>query len=147
MNLNKVQDMIIEEFDLIIDSLKNEFSYFRYIASLGKKDTGVKKTEETLVKSTKSKIWLEARYVDGKIYYASDSDNRIVKGIVSMLVNVFSGRTAREIVNANIYFVNEIKLYSQLPAARLKEISAVLQQIRTYAVKLKNMETQPALSA
>lgn len=148
MNLNKVQDKIIEEFDLMIDSLTNEFSYFRYIASLGNSNLeAVKKTDETLVKSTRSKIWLEARYVDGKVYYASDSDNQIVKGIVSMLVNVFSGRTAREIINANLYFVNEIKLYSQLPAARLKEISAVLQQIRTYAVKLKNTESAPVLSA
>ncbi len=147
MNLNKVQDAIIDEFDMIIDNLKNEFSYFRYIASFGKKDAAVKKTEETLIKDTKSKIWLEARYVDGKIYYASDSDNRIVSGIVSMMLDVFSGRTAREIINANLYFVNEIKLYSQLPAARLKEVSAVLQQIRTYAVRLKNTEAQPALSA
>lgn len=147
MNLNKVQDKIIEEFDLIIDSLKSEFSYFRYVASFGRTDSKVKKTDATLVKSTKSKIWLEASYIDGKVYYASDSDNQIVKGIVSMFVNVFSGRTAREIINANLYFVNEIKLYSQLPAERLKEVSAVLQQIRTYAVKLKNMETTPALSA
>ncbi len=146
MNLNKVQDKIIEEFDLIIDSLQNEFSYFRYIATLGNSATSIKKTEENLVKSTKSKIWLEARYEDGKIYYTSDSDSQIVKGIVSLFVNVFSGRTAREIVNANLYFANEIKLYSQLPVERLKEVSAVLQQIRTYAVKLANRESAPALS-
>ncbi|MBX3242671.1 MAG: SufE family protein [Chitinophagaceae bacterium] len=147
MNLNKVQDMIIEEFDSIIDNFKNEFSYFRYVASFGKKDTAVEKKEENLVKDTKSKIWLEATYVDGKIYYAGDSDSQVIKGIVSLFVNVFSGRTAREIVEANLYFVNEIKLYNQLSAARLKEIGAVLQKIKTAAVnlKLKHMDTSPAV--
>ncbi|MFD2922100.1 SufE family protein [Terrimonas rubra] len=147
MNLNKVQDKIIEEFESIIDGMKSKFNYFRHLAHFGKKDTAaysIKKTDENLVKATKSKIWLEAKYVDGKIYYAGDSDNQIVKGIVHLFVNVFSGRTAREIINANVYFLNEIKLYSQLSAERIKELSAVLQQIRVSAVnlKIKNKELE-----
>lgn len=147
MNLNKVQDKIIEEFESIIDGMKSKFNYFRHLAHFGKKDTAayaIKKTDENLVKATKSKIWLEAKYVDGKIYYAGDSDNQIVKGIVNLFVNVFSGRTAREIINANVYFVNEIKLYSQLSAERIKDLSAVLQQIRVSAVslKIKNKELE-----
>ncbi len=147
MNLNKVQDKIIEEFESIIDGMKSKFNYFRHLAHFGKKDTAayaIKKTDENLVKATKSKIWLEAKYVEGKIYYAGDSDNQIVKGIVHLFVNVFSGRTAREIINANVYFVNEIKLYSQLSAERIKDLSAVLQQIRVSAVslKIKNKELE-----
>ena len=147
MNLNKVQDKIIDEFEAIVDGMKSKFNYFRHLAHFGKKDPAaypLKKSEETRVKFTKSKIWLEAKYVDGKIYYAGDSDNQIVKGIVHLFVNVFSGRTAREIINANVYFVNEIKLYSQLSAERIRELSAVLQQIRVSAVslKIKNKELE-----
>lgn len=140
MNLNKVQDKIIDEFEAIIDGMKSKFNYFRHLAHLGRKEPAaypITKTNDNLVKATKSKIWLEAKYVDGKIYYAGDSDNKIVKGIVNMFVNVFSGHTAREIINANVYFANEIKLYSQLSAERIKDLSAVLQQIRVSAVNLK----------
>lgn len=140
MNLNKVQDKIIEEFESMVDEVKNKFYYFRYIAGFSKKSvTGlaVERSDENLVKKAKSKIWLEAKYVDGKIYYAGDSDNNVVKGIVTLFVNIFSGRTAKEIVNANIYFLNEIKLLSRLSASRLQEMLAVLQQMKTSAVNLK----------
>ncbi len=144
MNLNRIQDKIIEEFELMVEGMKSKINYFRHIAGYGKNSAAyeVKKIDENLVKETKSKIWMEARYVDGKIYYAGDSDNEVVKGIVSLFVNVFSGRTAREIINANVYFLNEIKLYSRLSADRVQELLSVLQHIRISAVnlKLKNRE-------
>ncbi|HMR91768.1 MAG TPA: SufE family protein [Chitinophagaceae bacterium] len=140
MNLNKMQDAIIAEFDLVVDSIGSRLKYFRHLAGLGSRPGSQIETVRSgdkLIKDTRSKIWLDAQYKNGKVYYTADSDNRIMRGILSLYLRVFSGKTPLEIINSNIYFLSEIKLYKFLPPLRLKELSAVLQGIRRHALSFK----------
>ncbi|MFT4092890.1 MAG: SufE family protein [Niabella sp.] len=146
MHLNKVQDKIIEEFEIIIDQVKNRFRYFRHVANLGlllPSIASIERTNEKLIKLTRSKIWLDAEYRDGKVYYSGDSDSWVMKGILQLYLRVFSGRRPNEIVDSNIYFANEIELHSFLSPDRRSEIASVLQRMRALAAgfKLKSLDS------
>ena len=140
MQLNKVQDKIIDEFDNVFKQLKTKFNYLRHLADLGNflsPGTAKERTDEAQIKSIKDKTWLYADYKDGKVYYSADSDSSIIKGILSLYIRVFSGRTPEEIVNSNIYFTNEISLYQYLPMQRSYEMSVILLRMRSMAVNYK----------
>ena len=145
MDLNKAQDVIIDEFEILVDTVKNKFRYLRHLAELGAKPTisAIERTNEKLIRLTKSRIWLDAEYKDGKVFYYGDSDSKIIRAIVQLYVRVFSGRTPGEIINSNIYFTDEISLHNNLSPERRSELSALLQKIRAFAVgyKLKSLET------
>ncbi len=136
MHLNKVQDKIIDEFETIIDQFKSKFRYLRHFAHLGSllpDMNTIERTNEKLIRLTKSRIWLDAEYRDGKVYYSGDSDSGIMRGILLLYLRVFSGRTPREIVGSDVYFTNEIDLHKHLSADRRGEICSVLQRIRSIA--------------
>lgn len=143
MDLNKVQDAIIEEFELMIDQVKSKFKYLRHFAEMGTKPAlyVIERTNEKLIRLTKSRIWLDAEYLDGKVYYYGDSDSKIIRGILALYIRVFSGRTPQEIINSDVYFANEISLHSNLSAERRSDVSSVLQRIRAVAAgyKLKSL--------
>lgn len=140
MHLNKIQDAIIEEFETIFDKVKNKFKYFRYFAKMGSalpSGPSIMRSTEKLIKLTKSQIWLDAEYRNGKVYYSGDSDSKIMKGILLLYLKVFSGRTPNEIIDSDIYFTHEIDLLDNLSAERLKEISTILVRIRSIAAGYK----------
>ncbi|MCH5600839.1 SufE family protein [Niabella ginsengisoli] len=140
MHLNKAQDKIIDEFEAIVDQVKSKFRYFRHVANLGSllpTVTSIQRTNEKLIKLTKSKIWLDAEYKDGKVYYSGDSDSKIMRGILLLYIRVFSGRTPNEIVDSDIYFTNEIDLHHYLSQDRRGEIASLLQRIRSVAAGYK----------
>ena len=140
MHLNKVQDKIIEEFESIIEQVKSRFRYFRHFANLGTslpETTAVERTDDKMIRLTKSKVWLDAAYKDGKVYYAGDSDSSIIKGILMLYIKVFSGRTPKEIIDSDVYFTHEINLHDYLPLNRRNELSSVLQRMRAFATRFK----------
>ncbi|MFT4155224.1 SufE family protein [Parafilimonas sp.] len=140
MHLNKVQDKIVEEFDAIIGQVKSKFRYLRHFANLGTSfpaATTVERTDDKMIRLTRSRIWLDAAYKDGKVYYAGDSDSSIIKGILMLYIKVFSGRTPKEIIDSDVYFTHEISLHDYLPQHRQNEISSVLQRMRAFAARFK----------
>lgn len=139
MDLNKVQDTIIEEFESMIDQVKSKFRYLRHFANMGAKPAlfVIERTNEKLIRLTKSRIWLDAEYLDGKVYYYGDSDSKIIRGILALYIRVFSGRTPQEIINSDVYFADEISLHSYLSAERRNDVSSVLQRIRAVAAGYK----------
>ena len=147
MDLNKVQDTIIDEFESMIDHVKNKFRYFRHIAGLGAAtaEAALERTNERLIRLTKASIWLDAEYRDGKVYYYGDSDSNIIKGILQLYIRVFSGRTPDEIIGSDVYFPHEISLHSNLSSERRQDVSSVLQRIRSFAAgyQLKSLKGSP----
>lgn len=137
MNINKIQDRIISEFESLIGDIANKFKYFRHISLLGNNLQGkdVERTDKELVDGCKPKIWLRSKYLQGKVYYFGDSDSLIYKGILSLFFQVFSGSTPREIINTDLYFMNEINLYHHLPSVRLDEMLHILQRIKAHAIR------------
>jgi cysteine desulfuration protein SufE len=97
----------------------------------------VERTDDKMIKLTRSKVWLDAAYKDGKVYYAGDSDSSIIKGILMLYIKVFSGRTPKEIIDSDVYFTHEISLHNYLPPDRRSELSSVLQRMRAFAARFK----------
>lgn len=127
-----------------IDELKSEFSQFsdwedkyKHIISLGKALVEMPeelKTEENKVKGCQSQVWLHADLKDGKIIFQADSDAVIVKGIVSVLVRVYSNATPEEVLATKPEFLDEIGLRQHLSMSRANGLSSMVKQISMYAL-------------
>ncbi len=141
MTINEKQDGIIEDFELFDDWMEK----YEYIIQLGKElpliDEQYKK-DENLIKGCQSKVWLHADYKDGKLFFTADSDALITKGLVSMVVQVLTGHTPKEIAEAEIYFVDKIGLRSHLSPTRSNGLLSMLKQIKMYAVAFLSKSLQ-----
>ncbi|MDE1192615.1 MAG: SufE family protein [Arachidicoccus sp.] len=139
MDINKIQDKIIQEFNLLADRV-GRFKYFRYIAHVGSQLPTIHsddKTDDNVVKGCKSKIWLKARCEEGKIFFETDSENKITKGIAGLLTKVFSGQSPQAIINSNLYFLNEINLYDRLNATWTREVQTIMQRMKSLAIRFR----------
>ena len=98
------------------------------------------KTESNLIDGCQSRVWLQCDYEDGKLVFTAESDALIVKGIVALLIRVLSGHTPKEIVDADLYFIDKIGLKDHLSPTRSNGLLAMMKQMKMYAVgySLKN---------
>ncbi|MDD6111953.1 MAG: SufE family protein, partial [Prevotellaceae bacterium] len=98
------------------------------------------KTESNLIDGCQSRVWLQCDYVDGKLNFTAESDALIVKGIVALLIRVLSGHTPKEIMDADLYFIDRIGLKDHLSPTRSNGLLAMMKQMKMYAVgySLKN---------
>ena len=92
------------------------------------------KTEQNLIDGCQSRVWLQADYADGRIHFSAESDALIVKGIVALLIRVLSDHTPQEILDADLYFIDEIGLKEHLSPTRSNGLVAMVKQIRLYAL-------------
>jgi len=133
MTIKEKQDQIIEDFELFNDWMDK----YEYIIQLGKDLPLIDeqyKTDENLIRGCQSKVWLHADYKDGKLFFTADSDALITKGLVSMVVQVLSGHSPKEIAEADIYFIDAIGLRNHLSPTRSNGLLSMLKQIKMYAV-------------
>ncbi len=133
MTIKETQDIIIEEFSMFPDWMEK----YEYLIELGKGLESIEergKQEKNLIKGCQSRVWLDAKFEDGKLVFKADSDAIITKGIVSLLVRVFSGRMPREILEADLTFLDTIGLKEHLSPTRANGLLAMIEQIRMYAV-------------
>ena len=93
-----------------------------------------KRTEENLIKGCQSKVWLDAEFKDGKLFFNADSDGILPKGIVSLLVRIYSGHTTKEILDSDFDFIAKIGLQEFLSPSRANGLMAMTKQIKFYAV-------------
>ena len=131
--INEIQDEIIEEFAGLDDWMDK----YQLLIDLGNEQEPLDekyKTEQNLIDGCQSRVWLQADYVDGKIHFSAESDALIVKGIVSLLIRVLSGHTPQEILDADLYFINEIGLREHLSPTRSNGLLAMVKQMRAYAL-------------
>lgn len=137
--INEIQDEIIEEFSLFDDWMDRYALLIDLGNSLEKLDDRYK-LENNLIEGCQSRVWLEAEYKDGKVYFNADSDAVIVKGIIALLIKVLSGRTPDEIINTDLYFVERIGLKEHLSPTRSNGLVSMIKQIRFYAMAFKAKE-------
>lgn len=132
-HIDKIQDQVIDEFLLFEDNM----SKYQYLIDLGKELKGIEdqyKTEDYIIKGCQSKVWLHADYRDGRIYYQAESDALIVKGLIALLLRVFSGQKAEDIANAKNRFIDEIGLHSMLSPTRSNGLASMVKQMKYYAI-------------
>ena len=133
MTINEIQDEIIEEFSGFDDWMDK----YQLLIDLGNEQEPLDekyKTEQNLIDGCQSRVWLQADYADGKIHFSAESDALIVKGIVALLIRVLSDHTPQEILDADLYFIEEIGLKEHLSPTRSNGLVAMVKQMRVYAL-------------
>ena len=133
MTINEIQDEIIEEFADFDDWMDK----YQLLIDLGNGQEPLDekyKTEQNLIDECQSRVWLQADYVDGRIHFSAESDALIVKGIVSLLIRVLSDHTPQEILDADLYFIDQIGLKEHLSPTRSNGLVAMVKQMRVYAL-------------
>jgi cysteine desulfuration protein SufE len=141
MTINEIQEQIIGEFEIFTDWMDR----YEYLIDLGKSlppFSEAYKKPEYLIEGCQSKVWLYPSFNDGIITFSADSDALITRGIVALLVRVFSGRTPDEIISADIYFIEKIGLRENLSPTRSNGLLAMMKQIRLYAIAFKSKQEQ-----
>ncbi len=120
---------------------------YEYIIDLGKKLPPLDpkyKTDENRVRGCQSTVWLVADYRDGKLFYKADSDAVIVKGLISMLIRVLSGKTPDEIIEAKLDFISEIGMTTHLAQTRSNGLLTMVKQMKNYALAYKIKDPVPS---
>ena len=130
-----------------IDQIKDEFSMFpdwesryKHLIELGKRLSPMEeslKTDSNKIKGCQSQVWLYAEFRDGLIYFKADSDASIVKGIIALLVTVYSGSTPDEILTTRPHFLEDIGLREHLSMSRANGLTSMVKQISFYAMAFK----------
>jgi cysteine desulfuration protein SufE len=136
---------IIEDFQLL--ESWDEDAKYEYIIDMGKKLTELDdkyKIEENKIKGCQSTVWLVADHRDGLVQFSADSNSVIVKGLISMLIRVLSGRTPDEIIAAKLNFINEIGMRNHLAQTRSNGLLAMVKQMKNYALAYKIKNTAKA---
>ncbi len=136
MTIKEIEQQIIEEFSVF----DNWMDKYQYIIDLGKSMPVIQesaKTEENLIKGCQSRVWLDCREEEGRLYFSADSDAIITKGIISLLIRVYDGHTPEEIIESEIEFIDTIGLRSNLSPTRANGLVSMLKQIKLYAVAYK----------
>jgi cysteine desulfuration protein SufE len=138
--IEEVQQEIIEEFSIFGDWMDK----YAWLIELGNDLDPIDQTEkndQNLIKGCQSRVWLVAEKENDLIHFRGESDAVIVKGLVALLLRVFSGRTPREILNSDLHFIDDLGLKQHLSPTRSNGLMAMVKQIRLYAVAYDRLES------
>ena len=133
MTIKEIQEEIIDEFLMFDDWVER----YEYIIELGKSlplIEEVHKLDENLIKGCQSKVWLYSDLKDDRLFFYADSDAILTKGIVALLLRVFSNQKPQDILVAETGFIDEIGLKEHLSPTRANGLVSMLKQIKMYAV-------------
>ena len=134
--IQEIEQSLIEEFEMFDDWMDK----YNYIIELGKELPLIEeqyKTPDFLIEGCQSQVWLHPEYKEGRIYFTADSDAIITKGIVNLLVMVFSGRTPQEILDDDLSYLDTIGLKEHLSPTRSNGLASMIKQLKMYAVAFK----------
>ena len=141
MTIQAIQDELIDEFSMFEDWMQR----YEYMIDLGKSLPIIEedlKTDDLIIKGCQSKVWLNASLEEDKLIFTADSDAIITKGIIAILIRVFSNQKPSDILGANTNFIDEIGLTEHLSPTRANGLVSMIKQLKLYAVayqtQLKN---------
>lgn len=133
MTIKELQEEIIDEFSMFDDWIQR----YEYIIELGKSLPLIDeayKTDENLIKGCQSRVWLYAKLENDNVFYTADSDAILTKGIVALLLSVFSGHKPKEILETDTAFIDKIGLKEHLSPTRANGLLAMIKQLKLYAL-------------
>ena len=131
-SLQEVKEAIVEDFSVYDEWLDK----YEYLIELGRGLSDYpeeKKTDDRLIQGCQSRVWLDSEVREGRIWFTADSDAIITKGIISLLISVYSGRTAAEIAGDDFGFITEIGLKENLSPTRANGLASMIDRIRKIA--------------
>lgn len=133
MKIKEIQDEIVDEFSMFDEWDER----YQYVIDLGKSLPLIEeqyKTDDNIIKGCQSKVWLHAGQQDGNIVFTADSDAILTKGLIAIMIRVFSNQKPEAILEANTDFVDEIGLKEHLSATRANGLVSMIKQIKMYAL-------------
>lgn len=136
MTINEIQDNIIDEFSQF-DDWMDKYSLLIDLGNSLEEMDEKHKTQQNIITGCQSRVWLHADYKDGVIIYQGESDAILVKGIVSLLIQVLNNHTPDEILNTELYFIDKIGLKEHLSPTRSNGLVAMLKQMKLFALAYK----------
>ena len=141
MTIEEIQQEIIDDFSAYDDWMDK----YSYLIELGNELTDIEpkyKIDENLIRGCQSRVWFHQEFVDGKIVFEAESDALIVKGLVALLLKVYSGRTPKEILAADAHFIDDIGLRQHLSPTRSNGLLSMVKQIKLYALAYEKISEQ-----
>ena len=141
MTIKEIQEEIVDDFSMFEDWMER----YEYIIDLGKSIPLIDaqyKTDDNIIKGCQSKVWLYAALDDDKIIYTADSDAILTKGIISLLLSVFSNHTPQEILDADTLFIDKIGLKEHLSPTRANGLVSMIKQLKLYAIAFQSKLAQ-----
>ena len=139
MSIENIQNEIVDEFSMFEDWMER----YEYMIELGKSlpliDSNYK-TEDNIIKGCQSKVWLHADFEQDKVIFTADSDAIITKGIVAILIRVFTNQTPQAILAANTDFIDAIGLKEHLSPTRANGLVSMIKQIKMYAIAYQTQQ-------
>jgi cysteine desulfuration protein SufE len=139
MTIQSIQDEIIDEFEMFDDWMQR----YEYIIELGKNLPIINenhKTEENIIKGCQSKVWLHGELKNDAIVFTADSDAILTKGIIAILIRVFSNQKATDILTADIDFIEKIGLKEHLSPTRANGLVSMIKNIKMYALAYQTQQ-------
>ena len=133
MKISNIQNGIVEEFD-IFDTWMDKYEYLIELGKSVPKISEENKKEENIIKGCQSKVWLHAEKQDGLVRFYADSDAIITKGIISLLIRIFSNQKPKDIINADTDFIDKIGLRQHLSPNRANGLNNMIKKIKFYAI-------------
>jgi len=133
MIIKELQDEIIDEFAMFDDWMER----YEYIIEMGKSLPLIEnqyKTKENLIMGCQSKVWLHADYQNGKLIFTAESDAILTKGIIALLLRVYSNQSPKDILNSEAFFIDEIGLKEHLSPTRANGLLSMVKQLKLYAL-------------
>ena len=135
LTITEIQNEIIQDFNMFSDWMNK----YEFLIDLGKELEPLNqqyKTDENLIKGCQSRVWLRAEENNGLVHFFADSDAIMTKGIVALLIRVFSGQNASNIAAADLTFIEKIGLKEHLSATRANGLVSMIKQMKLYALAL-----------
>ncbi|MDA9576338.1 SufE family protein [Flavobacteriaceae bacterium] len=139
MKIETIQNKLIDEFSMFEDWMER----YEYMIELGKSLPLINskyKTDENIIKGCQSKVWLHSEFENDKVIFSADSDAIITKGIVAILVRVFSNQSPQAILSANTNFIDAIGLKEHLSPTRANGLVSMIKQIKMYALAYQTQQ-------
>ena len=128
-----IQEQIIEEFSIFDDWL-DKYDYLIELSDSLPAIAAEHRTDDYIIKGCQSRVWVDARFEDGKLYFAADSDAIITKGIIARLIRVMNGRSPQELLDLDLYFIDAIGLGENLSPTRSNGLLAMIKQMKMFAL-------------
>jgi cysteine desulfuration protein SufE len=133
-DIQDIQEEIISEFSLLQGDMESTIFYIMELGGSLEPLDEQYKTDENLVKGCQSKVWLTTRFEGGKVFFLADSNTDITKGLISLLVRLWNGRTPEGILASDLYFIERIGMNKVIGSQRSNGFASMIRQMKLYAL-------------
>lgn len=135
-----IQEEIISEFSLLQGDMESTIFYIMELGNQLEPLDEKYKADENLVKGCQSKVWLTTRYEGGKVFFLADSNTDITKGLISLLIRLWNGRSPEEILASDLYFIERIGMNKVIGSQRSNGFASMIRQMKMYALAYRQKQ-------